>query len=283
MGFLALASAFAPNLPAATIDPAVCSSSAEAGFEAPFNQQLQRLTCGPLTATFTNPPTDQPPLFSPLGPGSGTAAAGTSLSPLSVTTSASASGESAASASGQLNAFFEVTGPAAVNGVPITQVPLLLNVTGVAGTFSCVNTCISSEAEAQFELADGSSSVLLCAGFTSTFSATNVGAPCTNVNNAGATFSAINESVLLTPNVEDSIIMSAFASLAGPFVTNESGDIAASVDPILTIDPSFAFANDFQIQFSSGVGSAVPEPSPAALVSVAVGVLSLTRRRRRRI
>jgi hypothetical protein len=59
------------------------------------------------------------------------------------------------------------------------------------------------------------------------------------------------------------------------------------IDPVITIDPNFAFADQFTILLSAGVGNeaaaaAVPEPSAASIVLVAVGGLWLLRRRVRR-
>jgi hypothetical protein len=265
---------------AAPLDPAICSGNAEAGFEAPFNQVVQSLQCGLLTATFTNPPITQIP-FEP--PGNGTGRSAIVLSGLSVTTSASAGGFSAAGGSAQVTAFFEVTGPSAVNGVPVTEVPMLLTVTGTTETASCNGACNKAQSDARFDLADPGTLVQFCADTQSGFSGPPVFGGCDSVNN-GAAFSAIDQSVLVPPNVEGQITMSAFADISVPFVPNGTGNAAASVDPILTIDPSFQFANDFQIEFSPGVGgaSAAPEPLPVLLVPAALAVMGGFRARARR-
>lgn len=53
------------------------------------------------------------------------------------------------------------------------------------------------------------------------------------------------------------------------------------IDPILVIDPSFAFAQDFALQFSPGLFPTVPEPPTAALLSAPLAAMLWWRRRRK--
>lgn len=64
---------------------------------------------------------------------------------------------------------------------------------------------------------------------------------------------------------------------------NSGGHAAASVDPFIFVDPSFANAASYTITVSDGVANAlpVPEPSIAALLLPGLGVVALARRRRR--
>jgi hypothetical protein len=148
----------------------------------------------------------------------------------------------------------------------------------------CFQTCQSAQSETQFQLVDEQGTIaLFCASTISTFQVPlTVGGACSNVENAGAVFSAIDESVSVVPNAEGFIMMSASADVdIGAFPTTNVGNAAASVDPILSIDPSFPFASDFQIQFSADAETATaPEPSTMLLVLTAT-IASVFRGRRR--
>jgi hypothetical protein len=49
----------------------------------------------------------------------------------------------------------------------------------------------------------------------------------------------------------------------------DSGSWSASVDPEVEIDPSFAYASDFTLEFSAGPsGATVPEPSGTLLLCI---------------
>jgi hypothetical protein len=65
---------------------------------------------------------------------------------------------------------------------------------------------------------------------------------------------------------------------------SESGSFDATVDPTIEIDPSFPYADDFQLDFSPGVSEgsssdAIPEPSSLALLAAAFTALAIVRRR----
>ena len=63
-----------------------------------------------------------------------------------------------------------------------------------------------------------------------------------------------------------------------------TGSWAASVDPQVQIDPSFADASDFTLQFSPSAQSAVPEPSSMSCLGVCllVGIAGVLARRQKR-
>lgn len=59
-----------------------------------------------------------------------------------------------------------------------------------------------------------------------------------------------------------------------------SSGVFAIVDPTIEIDPSFAYAKDFELEYSPGYfpsGSAVPEPSTWLLLASGFGALILRR------
>ncbi len=91
----------------------------------------------------------------------------------------------------------------------------------------------------------------------------------------------------LTPGVEYTVSMSASATatISANEDEDEGRDAAASIDPLFTVDPKFDLANDFQFNFSSGVGNSamtVPEPATWAMMLVGFGGLGAAMRRRRR-
>jgi hypothetical protein len=75
------------------------------------------------------------------------------------------------------------------------------------------------------------------------------------------------------------------ACVPGPAVTScpstyDTTQVSAFVDPTIEIDPSFAYAKDFVLEYSPGYspgGSAVPEPSTWLLLASGFGALILHR------
>ena len=63
----------------------------------------------------------------------------------------------------------------------------------------------------------------------------------------------------------------------------DTGMFDAMADPIIEIDPSFAFADDFELDFSpgfsAGTTSEVLEPSSLTLLAAAFAALAMIRRR----
>lgn len=67
---------------------------------------------------------------------------------------------------------------------------------------------------------------------------------------------------------------------------SDTGTFFATADPSFEIDPSFAYANDFELVYSPGLeptpaGTGVPEPSSLLLLSVGAPLTLLLRRRAR--
>jgi len=105
---------------------------------------------------------------------------------------------------------------------------------------------------------------------------------CTNPNGFCAvpsTFSGSLETHASSGAVGDYINIFASAGV-GDSLTPET---AASVDPFIFIDPSFANASGYSIVLSDGVGNAVsPVPEPAAALMTITGILLVVTTRRRR-
>ena len=97
-------------------------------------------------------------------------------------------------------------------------------------------------------------------------------------------FSISDNLVLLSGRIYDISLLlsvSAFNNGSGPDV--QSGNI----DPVITIDPSFSFANQFTLVFSPGVGNSalsanIPEPSTALILASGIAGVAIARSRRKR-
>ena len=97
-----------------------------------------------------------------------------------------------------------------------------------------------------------------------------------NVNQNGS----FNYTMSVTSGVEYLVQMSALAE-----VEQTSAGASVIVDPTFEIDPNFAYASDFQILFSSGIGNspnATPLPAALPLFATGLGTLGLFGWRRRR-
>ena len=257
-----------------SLDPVRCSVMVSSGFSAPI--ESTDCTSTSFTTMSVNPPA--------ITPGQGFATAQATLFPPSVSATARASGDSQAGGSAQLTVFFEVVGPAAINGIPITSIPIILTVSGGTSAGSCVGECESASGLAKFDLEQaGVGLAQFCASTNSGFTGSvEFGAECGALAPTSSGTFAITQSLLIDANVEGGFTMNAGAGIRGPVLGTAIVEATASVDPIISIAPSFFFADDYQIEFSPGLAP-VPEPSSILLLSTAVGVMSMFSRRTRRI
>ena len=251
-----------------SLDPARCSVDVQVfnGFSPPIQSAV--CTSTPFTTMSANPPGVEP--------GVGFATAGANLVPPSVSGTARVSGDSSAGGSAQLTVFFEVVGPSAINGLPITSVPIILTVSGTTTAGSCLGQCESASGLAEFEREqEGIPLAQFCASTNSSFNGSvEFGADCGALAPTSSGTFAMNQSLLVNANVEGGFTMNAGAAVQGPVIGTAIVAATAGVDPIISIDPSFLFANDYHIEFSPGV-AAVPEPSSILLLSTAVAVMSM--------
>jgi hypothetical protein len=67
----------------------------------------------------------------------------------------------------------------------------------------------------------------------------------------------------------------AFGSGAPPFGSGGHATFQGIADPAIQIDPSFAFAGDFTIAFSSNLTSSAAVPEPSSIALLATGLLAL--------
>jgi PEP-CTERM motif len=167
-----------------------------------------------------------------------------------------------------LQYYFEAVGPTDVD------VPLILTAsawvsqsTVSTGNRASVAVYTDTGQEIFSDEACTNAFAVSCDGFTSSFS---VAAPLTLGSNT-AGFIALDLGVVAS--------------------TVSSGNVDATdyqsgyIDPIVTIDPTFALANEFTLEFSPGVGdlaSGVPEPSTWALALLGfagIGYMALLRRK----
>ena len=261
-----------------SLDPARCSVMVSSGFSAPI--ESANCTSTSFTTMSVNPPS--------ITPGQGFATAQANLFPSSVSATARASGDSQASGNAQLTVFFEVVGPSAIHGISITSIPIILTVSGGTSAGSCVGECESAGGLAKFDLEQaGVPLAQFCGSTNSGFTGSvQFGGDCGALAPTSSGTFAITQSLLIDANVEGGFTMNAGAGIRGPVLGTATVAAMASVDPIISIDPSFFFANDFHIEFSPGVApipEPVPEPSSILLLSTALGVMSMLSGRTRRI
>jgi hypothetical protein len=113
----------------------------------------------------------------------------------------------------------------------------------------------------------------------------NPGAPvsCSSWGGEQQSF-AITTPVVLESNTEYNLQLM-LNMVFSSFVGNGPDTVAASgfIDPIITIDPTFALRDQFHLEFSTGVGnSAVPLPAALPLFATGLGLLGLLGWRRKR-
>jgi hypothetical protein len=85
------------------------------------------------------------------------------------------------------------------------------------------------------------------------------------------------------PGIEYDIAMEAKASATANLLVGAGA--SASIDPLFTIDPTFAFANDFTLVFSDGIDNGptnTPVPAALPLFVTGLGGLGLLGWRRKR-
>jgi hypothetical protein len=175
--------------------------------------------------------------------------------------------------SAQLEYFFELVGPAGP-AIPLNFTGTLsVGVTGQAGAFMGANAQVEST---QCLSGFGCTVASGLANFVGCSLTTSVTDSC----NASVTGTLMHFSV--DPNTEYGIYETVGVSGHG----NTSSVLMtgfAENDPIISIDPSFAGAGNYQILLSDGIGNsadgvATPEPGTFALVGLALGMASCLRR-----
>ncbi len=170
-------------------------------------------------------------------------------------------GLGASVADGTMTYFFELTQTSGTGGL-VTGVPVLFN-----GSSSQSSTNTANE------------------GSTGTFvsmSITPVGGTSSLYSLAGTNNGGYGGSLTIVPGQEYEVDMEAHAE-----VHATTGGASAAIDPYFFIDPTFQFANDFQLNFSDGITNspvaAVPEPSTWVMMILGFcGLGFLARRRRER-
>lgn len=196
--------------------------------------------------------------------GSATAIVGTNPQPfvsLNVKSSDESEGAHNASAFGQLGYYVRVNGPAG------TQVPVWMTASGLI-TYSSSNANLNGTLK--FTRDNFSTPLVheeLC--HHSLFCGTNF----------RDSFSLKQKELLLEPGARYYVSMVAQATA----MTNGggSGDATVFLDPYFEIDPNFAKASDYTLQFSAGiVQNPVPEPATVAMWLAGLGLLAGMRGRR---
>jgi hypothetical protein len=81
-------------------------------------------------------------------------------------------------------------------------------------------------------------------------------------------------------SLESNTLDSLFVEVAGFGTSSGPSDFSGAADPMITIDPNFADAGDFTLEFSPNVVS-TPEPSTLALSFLGIAVLGIMVRRPR--
>jgi hypothetical protein len=164
-----------------------------------------------------------------------------------------------------LQYYFEASGPTGVD------VPLILTASGAVSqsTVSTGNQAILvadiyGGPQIYYIEACTNSFAVSCDGYLSSFS----------VEAALTVASDTTVSIALT------LAVAANTGVGGRLTDSQYGYI----DPIITIDPTFALANEFTLEFSPGVGNleaGVPEPSTSAMLLGGFGGLGYLALRRR--
>jgi hypothetical protein len=222
------------------------------------------------TATLNAPPSILPLKATAQNLDAGAAAAATGGSDPSIAVSASAGGDvvgSQAQADASLNYSLELVGP---SGAPV-PVDLKSSITG---------TLISGSAYGVVALASASLVVINPSG--SLVSGSYLPAPPQPTT--------VDTVIDLFPNTIYGVSLQALAlALCGAQdeygTATCDGNLAsasAAVDPTFTIDPNFAGASQYQIVFSPGVASAVPEPDTWAMMLIGFAGLGYAAFRRPR-
>ena len=156
-----------------------------------------------------------------------------------------------ASGTGNLTYYMEVE-PFPSTGDPFTAIPV-----HILGGFSVSSAASGNSASVLVQTTDGAS-----VAYTHTFSGTG----------------PYSDNIILTADVVYEVDLSAS-------VYTTFGSASSSIDPMFTIDPTFAGANDFQILFSDGISndaSATPLPAALPLFATGLGAMGLFGRRRKR-
>jgi len=177
------------------------------------------------------------------------------------------------SVNAQFHYYYEVVGPASTVPIPLIFTGTLsVGVTGQAGANMSANAQVESDqclAGFGCTVASGMANVAEC------FLSLSVTDSCS----ASVTGTLMHFSV--DPNTEygiyETIGVSGHGNTSSVLMTG-----FASNDPIISIDPSFAGAGNYQILLSNGIGNsadvATPEPATFALVGLALGMVAFLRR-----
>jgi hypothetical protein len=229
-----------------TVDPSNWSANTSAG-----------ISEDPLIEDNSGPPGSLPDIIN--NPGNSGASAGVTITgfPAIAVSGSSANNTTFASASGNLTFYFELVANPDYGG-SATGIPILLDGTSsqsLKGSAGSDSTSVGMT----IEVKNGSSGSLFDL----------------DTSNNGV----FNGNFDIASGVEYEVDMSASVSAHG---TSSAG---ASIDPMLTVDPSFFDANDLNFVFSNGISNGVSStPLPAALPLFAggLGVIGLFGRRRNR-
>jgi len=142
-------------------------------------------------------------------------------------------------------------------------------------------------------LMSGSVSLMASSGTTDDFTQSIVSMSVTPVdgtaiyNPTSLTSGGINQTLQITPGQEYEVEMGATAEAqVGAIIgSDETETASASLDPTFTVAGSCGCSNDYQFEFSPGIGntpSTVPEPSSLVMAGGLLGLLSVEYFRRRR-
>ena len=179
------------------------------------------------------------------GGASGTITANTQPSPR-IDASVAVDGTGQAIAHGFLQYFFAVSGPTDV------FVPVIISAS------SQVSQPLLSQNISRLFLGGGSSG----ASFAEFLAHTCLGTNCETLGGQAASFSIDAQRSLRSNDIYNLQLTLSLIAQTSSGTTSSAGFI----DPIITIDPSFARANEFELVFSAGVGnSSIETPLPAAL------------------
>lgn len=172
-----------------------------------------------------------------------------------------------------LHFYYELVGPASADPIPLIFTGTLsVGTTGQAGAgMSAIAQVESDQCLAGFGCTIASG----LANFAECFLSESLTDSCS----ASATGTLLHFSVFANTEygIDETIGVSGNGATTKVLMTG-----FAEIDPIISIDPSFAGAGNYQILLSNGIGNsadvATPEPATFALVGLALGAVAFLRR-----